>query len=948
MSDAFIAVESIKDGGFANYYLVDRSNFDENFEYIKKCYLEIQETDNPLKYFVGFDTETTEAEPRQLVGFSIAIGDNAWYFNYAHSDEDLRISKEQAIKVLESKPESMSWVIHNAPFDLVIIQRNLGIKLTNYQDTLLLCICLHGPDDINLNALESYCDASKFHQKFDALYSIWEANNFSQDVLNKQMATLLNEGTADEGDSNSTPKKATGFWQVLKPFLIPRDLKNATEYYFQHKMAKYEEVRDQNLPKPKRRRKPGPGLESLPAIKVAHYGCEDAFWANRLMVELWQKALSMNETYGTDVLEYYQETELPMVDYYVETKLKGIPVDLDFCKQKLKEIDLEIETCIANLKPKIQSWSIKPVEELFYYQYLIEVDLLEPQKAFEKASKALTSVLNWGNNVPSEEYPMGSVDKKRIFLYDILGCSPIYKNGKLVGDKNAIGKLEEDAKNSVKDKNSEVEEDDVDEEDLISHCSDAEVLSALRKISAVKSVKASGYGGFLNNATLFNDSSVHSEIYPFTKTRRLSCSKPNTMNPPKRGESGDFRRIFIPDDNESVILSLDWSAVELVVMAEKSNDPVMMDAYRQIPHGDLHARAALDICKAFVENVTFEDLKKENVDEILKIDPRTKDPIKKGGVFKYWRNQGKTANFNFWYSMTVFKIANDLGMTDEQRDKFGNNFISTFKTNYDFMLNIKKRIKELGFILLGDGSMRSLPSGTNRLRSFIEKAIASREDWTFEKHGIAKVKMKRPENFDVEGTPYEDEYRTETEEKRYRLLYDVVLKQFQNRELRKGINSNIQGFAGTIAKRSIIGCRSAYQQGLIQSRMLLPIHDELIFSTKVDSLYNDIIKIKEIMMNHPSILKNAKLNAMPAVGINFGARTDENPYGQIELAEPIPFLGIDYSEITPEKIDKVTAWLKEGLQKSKESVFIQPELTQEMTQNEKIQSLIDKLRKIQR
>jgi DNA polymerase I-like protein with 3'-5' exonuclease and polymerase domains len=73
------------------------------------------------------------------------------------------------------------------------------------------------------------------------------------------------------------------------------------------------------------------------------------------------------------------------------------------------------------------------------------------------------------------------------------------------------------------------------------------------------------------------------------------CSTPNGMQLAKRGPSRYVRGFFEADNDDHLIVSIDWSGIELVEIGEFSGDPEFIKAFGQIPHADLHSGAASDI-----------------------------------------------------------------------------------------------------------------------------------------------------------------------------------------------------------------------------------------------------------------------------------------------------------------------------------------------------------------
>ena len=116
-----------------------------------------------------------------------------------------------------------------------------------------------------------------------------------------------------------------------------------------------------------------------------------------------------------------------------------------------------------------------------------------------------------------------------------------------------------------------------------------------------------------------------------TATGRLSSSNPNLQNIPVRNEDGkEIRKAFIPDEG-CEFFSADYSQIELRIMAHLSQDPHMIEAFRE--NQDIHAATAAKIYKEKLEDVTREQ-----------------------------RSKAKTANFGIIYGISVFGLAERLNI----------------------------------------------------------------------------------------------------------------------------------------------------------------------------------------------------------------------------------------------------------------------------------------------
>ena len=251
------------------------------------------------------------------------------------------------------------------------------------------------------------------------------------------------------------------------------------------------------------------------------------------------------------------------------------------------------------------------------------------------------------------------------------------------------------------------------------------------------------------------DGRVHTTFnQALTATGRLSSSNPNLQNIPIRTERGkEIRKAFIPGTPEGVIVSADYSQIELRIMAHLSCDEHLVKAFRD--GDDVHAATAAKIYGIPLSEVTREQ-----------------------------RGRAKTANFGIMYGISSFGLAQRLNLG-------------------------RKEAKELI-----DGYFASFPA----IRSFIDDSI-----------GFAR----------------ENGY-VETLFGRRRYLPDINAKNATVRALaeRNAVNAPIQGTAADIIKLAMIRVDQRIEEAGLKSRMVLQIHDELMF----DALPEEVPQLKKIVV----------------------------------------------------------------------------------------------------
>ncbi len=232
---------------------------------------------------------------------------------------------------------------------------------------------------------------------------------------------------------------------------------------------------------------------------------------------------------------------------------------------------------------------------------------------------------------------------------------------------------------------------------------------------------------------------IHSTFHQtVTATGRLSSAEPNLQNIPVRGDLGKaIRRIFIPSPGR-LFLASDYSQIELRVMAHISDDPSMIDAFRQ--KEDIHRRTASEMFG-----------------------------VPQGQVTPELRDKAKAVNFGIIYGISDFGLARNTGVTRDEARKFIETYFDRYPMVKQYMENAITEARRTGFVTTILGRRRPIPDIHSRLR-------ASR--------GFAE---------------------------------------------RTAINTPVQGSAADIIKLAMIRIYRRIRQEGLGSRMILQVHDELIF-----------------------------------------------------------------------------------------------------------------------
>jgi DNA polymerase-1 len=263
-----------------------------------------------------------------------------------------------------------------------------------------------------------------------------------------------------------------------------------------------------------------------------------------------------------------------------------------------------------------------------------------------------------------------------------------------------------------------------------------------------------------------------------TATGRLSSSDPNLQNIPIRSEEGRrIRHAFIAPPRH-VILSADYSQIELRVLAHLSGDKVFCHAFAN--NEDIHTRTAAEVFGLFPEMVTPE-----------------------------MRRQAKTINFGIIYGQGAFSLAKQLGIARKTAEEF----ISTYKERHngaiEFLDSCIRGAEENGYVTTILGRRLPIPD----IRSTNGNVLA-----------FAR---------------------------------------------RNAINYPIQGSAADIIKCAMLRVNARISSGKLQSRLIMQVHDELVFEVTEDEL----IRMEQLVEEEMS--RAVETNVPLKVDISYGANWSE-------------------------------------------------------------------------
>ncbi len=301
-----------------------------------------------------------------------------------------------------------------------------------------------------------------------------------------------------------------------------------------------------------------------------------------------------------------------------------------------------------------------------------------------------------------------------------------------------------------------------------------DVILDFRQVSKLKSTYADSLPNLINPETGRIHTSFNQTV---ASTGRLSSNDPNLQNIPIRTELGkEIRKAFVPRNKDYVILSADYSQIELRILASICGDEGLAKAFKN--GEDIHRSTASLVFMVKPEDVTPD-----------------------------MRRKAKEVNFGILYGIGPFGLKTRLGVTQTHAKEIIETYFNTFKKVKDYMDNSVLVAKEKGFAetLLGR-------------RRFLRNINSSNR----------------------------------------------VVRQFEERV---AINMPIQGTAADMIKLAMINIQNELIKRKTKTKMVLQVHDELLFDTHKDEVEELKPVIKELM--EKALIMNVPIIAETGIGDNW-------------------------------------------------------------------------------
>ena len=260
-------------------------------------------------------------------------------------------------------------------------------------------------------------------------------------------------------------------------------------------------------------------------------------------------------------------------------------------------------------------------------------------------------------------------------------------------------------------------------------------------------------------------------------TGRLSSDNPNLQNIPIRTERGrEIRKAFVPANDSMVLLSADYSQIELRIIASLSEDTAMIEAFNH--NYDVHAATASRIYNVPIEAVTAE-----------------------------MRRNAKTVNFGIIYGISGFGLSQRLGIARKEAAEIISQYFAQYQGIKQYMDNSIEKARKNGYVETMLGRRRYLPDINSR-------------------------------NYAVRGFAE-----------------------------RNAINAPIQGSAADMIKVAMIHIHNEMKHQKLRSKMILQVHDELVFDVYPEELDSLKLLVSDKMKN--ALALNVPVEVNMGVGKNW-------------------------------------------------------------------------------
>lgn len=297
------------------------------------------------------------------------------------------------------------------------------------------------------------------------------------------------------------------------------------------------------------------------------------------------------------------------------------------------------------------------------------------------------------------------------------------------------------------------------EDVLVRHRKDHPIVEHILEYRQLKKLKST-YVDPLPELCDSKDGRIHTHfMQTVTATGRLSSNNPNLQNIPIRSAKGrEIRKAFVPRDENHLLMAVDYSQIELRIIAALSDDQAMIEAFSK--GIDIHTATAAKVFKTAVSEVSREQ-----------------------------RSKAKAVNFGIIYGQSAFGLSQNLGIPRKDAKEIIDSYFQEYPTIKKYMENVVAHSRDKGYV--------------------------------------------------------------ETILKRRRYLPDInsanaIVRGYAERN---AVNAPIQGSAADIIKLAMIKVQEELTQGNLRTKMVLQVHDELVFDVHIEE--QDVVEklVKKNMEN---------------------------------------------------------------------------------------------------
>lgn len=452
--------------------------------------------------------------------------------------------------------------------------------------------------------------------------------------------------------------------------------------------------------------------------------------------------------------------DLMLCSYLLDDDVKD---DISYLMKKNNIEILSTDEIMRNKKITIEEiGKIACRKAKFIWNNRDKFSLLEEEnkKLYEEIELPLTYVLKdmeiTGVNVSTsflenmKDELKDKIDNLTNEIYNLSGISFNISSPKQLG-KILFDKLSIPYPKKIKDNNYSTSVD------ILNKLTNYEIVNKVLEYRSLTKIYSNYVLGLLE--CIKEDGKIHTIFnQALTRTGRLSSSNPNLQNIPVREENGRLiRKAFLASPG-NIIISFDYSQIELRIFAHMSKAENMIKAF--INDMDIHTKTAMDIY-----HVSFEEVTKE------------------------MRRNAKAVNFGIIYGISGYGLSIDLDINVKDAKKFLDDYLNAFPGIKDYMDKVIKEAHEKGYVKTLFGRKRTIDE------------------------------LKNP-NYMI-----------------------------RNAGERMALNTPIQGTSADILKKAMIEIDEEFKKNNLKSKMIIQVHDELIFDALKEEEEIVINIVKNIMEN---------------------------------------------------------------------------------------------------